>query len=856
MRPRLAAWVAACAAALAGGASVLGGAAVPDCGLQFLEGPWYGQLFSMVDKVLEKEVTPLAIFPMLPGPLKTFELRGVQGTVYACSKTQVTEDSARGSLRARFATGGLQSATGDNSEALCAWVMYLKDGEEGRVMNFACAFGAPDAPPAKVGSLSQSDPPRKVAWAMRPEPSALTAVREGFEFKPTPGEVELAATIERLIEAGDDGLEELSLLGLGEASASEEEQPDAEACPAEDGACRAAQQSASDEAKLAKLSPRLRARVEAARAEARAQHDAVAAFRARQKALGEELLRPPPAGLPEGSEEQLRELALGCASDIVNVHFNGRSRSFLFKTDTCAQKDGEALYLAMHTALGLAIPGMYRGETRGAVFRLDSGAPVGNAAELNRNESVMIVPQRAAFMWAPMHVGYVRRVRVHGRELTMETLSTRPKVFRVAGLLLDKEADLAVSEAQRLKVMSKSYTASAGTLNDRTSSTGWLKFHGTEFYSDFDMRLYLPAFKSPVSDYSSLAEQKELLSVTRVKELWDLLRLDGFSPNKLLPFKSFLMHAKERKRRVKTYAGQELADRGAADRRVLEKLQQVYGEERGRVLYARTRKVREVMHDYSEDLSGNELGVALEPLDEHDTSAERREKTLFYSEMLQVVHYTEGQHYSAHVDAGSDPADPTSERYATLLFYLNTPGEAAGGGTNFPAAPGGAPMDTSRVPRAEINQCKHGVTAKPRKGDAILFYNLDEGTMRVDRDAMHVACDVLGATTDKWAANLWIHAPQSLLPVSKRALEKVQAARAAQPSAEFEPPAPLDPSLAKELLESMGVPPEEFGRVMASETDAMLAAQAEMIKDALSPEKIAQAAQELFGAPDDDGDAA
>lgn len=77
------------------------------------------------------------------------------------------------------------------------------------------------------------------------------------------------------------------------------------------------------------------------------------------------------------------------------------------------------------------------------------------------------------------------------------------------------------------------------------------------------------------------------------------------------------------------------------------------------------------------------------------------------AEQLQVVHYTPGQKYDAHHDWS--PATPQM-RFLTLLLYLNDP--EAGGQTVFPRLRGhdGKPL-----------------MVKPRKGSAVLFYNILDG---------------------------------------------------------------------------------------------------------------------------------
>jgi hypothetical protein len=54
------------------------------------------------------------------------------------------------------------------------------------------------------------------------------------------------------------------------------------------------------------------------------------------------------------------------------------------------------------------------------------------------------------------------------------------------------------------------------------------------------------------------------------------------------------------------------------------------------------------------------------------------------AEDIQVVHYDVGQEYFAHHDWQA--SDKPNTRFATLLLYLDTPAEGAGGETGFPLA--------------------------------------------------------------------------------------------------------------------------------------------------------------------------
>jgi prolyl 4-hydroxylase len=112
------------------------------------------------------------------------------------------------------------------------------------------------------------------------------------------------------------------------------------------------------------------------------------------------------------------------------------------------------------------------------------------------------------------------------------------------------------------------------------------------------------------------------------------------------------------------------------------------------------------------------------------------------AESLQLVHYEDGQEYTAHHDFGYNAVDDEFQqaRFATLLFYLN--GGMTGGATSFP-----------RWVNAETFR---GLKAVPEAGKAVLFYSqLPDGNM--DDFSQHAAEPVTEG--EKWLINLWTHDP-------------------------------------------------------------------------------------------------
>lgn len=115
------------------------------------------------------------------------------------------------------------------------------------------------------------------------------------------------------------------------------------------------------------------------------------------------------------------------------------------------------------------------------------------------------------------------------------------------------------------------------------------------------------------------------------------------------------------------------------------------------------------------------------------------------AEALQLTRYEEGQRYAPHHDAIHPDAraryQPT--RFATLLLYLNGDDDGLEGGE-------------TTFPRAVTADSHDGVRVRPRKGRAVLFYNvLPDGN--VDDLSQH-GSDVV-TKGEKWVANLWVWDP-------------------------------------------------------------------------------------------------
>ena len=126
------------------------------------------------------------------------------------------------------------------------------------------------------------------------------------------------------------------------------------------------------------------------------------------------------------------------------------------------------------------------------------------------------------------------------------------------------------------------------------------------------------------------------------------------------------------------------------------------------------------------------------------------------AEPLQVVRYEEQERYMSHtffLHRRRQPQsklwnDDSKNRFATVLIYLS---DVSGGGeTAFPFA------DDNRKLQAR-GDCKRGKRVRPKKGRAVVFYNMLPNThnhLVPDQTSMASGCPV--ASGVKWAANFWL----------------------------------------------------------------------------------------------------
>ncbi|KAG1656801.1 hypothetical protein FOA52_011837 [Chlamydomonas sp. UWO 241] len=126
-------------------------------------------------------------------------------------------------------------------------------------------------------------------------------------------------------------------------------------------------------------------------------------------------------------------------------------------------------------------------------------------------------------------------------------------------------------------------------------------------------------------------------------------------------------------------------------------------------------------------------------------------------EMLQVLRYVRGQEFKAHHDWFKDASERATQtrdgnRVATVLMYLSEMVE--GGETSLPLA---APIDGVTQALQDPSECaaQGGLAVRPRKGDALLFWDLELDGRTGVVAALHASCPTTRGV--KWTATKWLH---------------------------------------------------------------------------------------------------
>lgn len=130
-------------------------------------------------------------------------------------------------------------------------------------------------------------------------------------------------------------------------------------------------------------------------------------------------------------------------------------------------------------------------------------------------------------------------------------------------------------------------------------------------------------------------------------------------------------------------------------------------------------------------------------------------------EPIQVLRYEAGQEYQAHYDYFFHESGRANNRVATVLMYLSDVQE--GGETVFPISSSPKIRDKDL-----FSQCGNkGLSVKPAKGDAILFWSMKIGG-DLDAGSSHAGCPVFQG--EKWTATKWLHVSPVSAPEAQQSV--------------------------------------------------------------------------------------
>ncbi|KAG2444390.1 hypothetical protein HXX76_001143 [Chlamydomonas incerta] len=117
-----------------------------------------------------------------------------------------------------------------------------------------------------------------------------------------------------------------------------------------------------------------------------------------------------------------------------------------------------------------------------------------------------------------------------------------------------------------------------------------------------------------------------------------------------------------------------------------------------------------------------------------------------HQEDMQVLRYGPTNKYGPHIDGLG--------RVATVLMYLVEPDH--GGETAFVNSVWSHPELAGQAERANMSKCARGhVAYKPKRGDALLFFDTKPDYVSTDESSMHTGCPVVEGV--KWNAVKWLH---------------------------------------------------------------------------------------------------
>ena len=131
------------------------------------------------------------------------------------------------------------------------------------------------------------------------------------------------------------------------------------------------------------------------------------------------------------------------------------------------------------------------------------------------------------------------------------------------------------------------------------------------------------------------------------------------------------------------------------------------------------------------------------------------------AEELQVVKYNASGYFNMHHDSSM-----FHPRLLTALVYLNSLSEEDGGETWFPFANDGNKsfknVEEAISSSSNLDPHSSGICIRPRKGDAIIFFNHAVDSSEIDTLAVHAGLKVRGEK-EKWIANYWVESDFNLL---------------------------------------------------------------------------------------------